>query len=186
MMFRPLFVAFLGLAMAAVLPRAEAQPAKKTTKSAPKQAEKSESGPKLVAQYGDWGVYVANGKGKVCYALAEPKSRAPKLNRDPGYFFVSTRPSENVHNEVSVVVGFTMKPEADATVDVGKESFPFYAKNDSAWIKNAAEEGKLIEAMRKGSDMNVKSTSTRGNVTTDHYSLSGISQALDRVAQECK
>ena len=91
-----------------------------------------------------------------------------------------------MHNEVSVVVGFTMKPDADATVDVGTASFPFYAKNDSAWIKNAAEEGKLIEAMRKGSDMNVKSTSTRGNVTTDHYSLSGISQALDRVAQECK
>lgn len=186
MMFRPLFVAFLGLAMAAVLPRAEAQPAKKATKSAPKAAEKSDAGPKLIAQYGDWGVYVANGKGKVCYALAEPKSRAPKLNRDPGYFFVSTRPSENVHNEVSVVVGFTMKQDADATVDVGNANFPFYAKNDSAWIKNAAEEEKLIEAMRKGSDMNVKSTSARGNVTTDHYSLSGISQALDRVAQECK
>jgi invasion protein IalB len=163
---------------------AGAQPAKK--KAAPKPAEKSDSAPALVSQYGDWGVYVANNKGKICYALAEPKSRAPKLNRDPAYLFVSTRPAENVRNEISVVVGFAIKEGSDATVEVGNMSFPFYTKNDSAWIKNAAEEGKLIDAMRKGSDLVVKSTSGRGNVTTDRYSLSGIAQALDRAAQECK
>jgi hypothetical protein len=32
----------------------------------------------------------------------------------------------------------------------------------------------------------MKSTSARGNANTDRYSLSGISQALDRVAQECR
>jgi invasion protein IalB len=186
MTLRPLFIAFLGLAMAAVLPRAEAQPAKKHAKPAPKHAEKSDSGPKLVAQYSDWGVYVANSKGKICYAVSEPKRRTPKLNRDPGYMFVTTRPAENVHNEVSVVVGFPIKEGSDATVDIGSASFAFYTKSDSAWIKNAAEEGKLIEAMRKGSDLTLKSTSTRGNASTAHYSLSGISQALDRLAQECK
>jgi invasion protein IalB len=185
MIFRPLFIFCLGTVIT-LAPGASAQPAKKTPKSAPKQTEKSEQGPTLVAQYGDWGVYVSNAKSRICYALAEPKSRTPKLNRDPGYFFISTRPAENVRNEVSVVVGFTIKEGSDATVDVGNMSFPFYAKNDSAWLKNAAEEGKLVEAMRKGSDLTVKSTSARGNVTTDHYSLSGISQALDRVAQECK
>ncbi len=185
MIFRPLFIFCLGTVMT-LAPGASAQPAKKTPKNAPKQTEKSEQGPALVAQYGDWGVYVSNAKSKICYALAEPKSRTPKLNRDPGYLFISTRPAENVRNEVSVVVGFTIKEGSDATVDVGNMSFPFYAKNDSAWVKNAAEEGKLVEAMRKGSDLTVKSTSARGNVTTDHYSLSGISQALDRVAQECK
>jgi hypothetical protein len=40
--------------------------------------------------------------------------------------------------------------------------------------------------MRKGKDLTMKSTSVRGNATTDRYSLSGIAQALDRVAQECK
>jgi hypothetical protein len=40
--------------------------------------------------------------------------------------------------------------------------------------------------MRKGRDLEMKSTSARGNATTDRYSLSGISQALDRVAQECR
>jgi invasion protein IalB len=154
----------------------------------PAQAAAAGPAPSLIAQYGDWGVYVSqNPKTKVCYALSQPKERQPGgLKRDPGYFFISTRPGENVHNEVSVVVGFTIKDGADAIVDIGGASFPFFTKNDGAWMKNAAEEARLIDALRKGRDFTIKSTSLRGNATNDRYSLSGIGQALDRVDQECK
>lgn len=180
MNFRPLLAISLGLAMAAVQPAA--------AKQAPKPAAKETgSGPKLVSQYGDWSVYVSETKTRICYALGEPKDRKPAgLNRDPAYFFVSDRPGENVRNETSIVVGFPMKEGVDATLEIGGMSFPFDTKNDGAWLKNAAEEGKLIEALRKNRDFTLKSTSTRGHVTTDRYSLSGISQALDRVAKECK
>ncbi|MBN8965564.1 MAG: hypothetical protein J0H89_09345 [Rhizobiales bacterium] len=53
-------------------------------------------------------------------------------------------------------------------------------------MKNAAEEGRLVEAMRKGADMVVKATTSRGTQTTDTFSLKGATQALDRAAQECK
>ena len=189
MVFRPILATIfaIGLSLAmAVSGTAQAASKKSNAKSAPKETPATGSGPQLVAQYGDWGVYVSNAKNKVCYALSEPKSRAPKLSRDPGYFFVSTRPSENVRDEVSIVVGFEIKDGMDAALNIGGADYPLYTKNDSAWLKNAAEEGKLIDAMRKGHDLTVKSTSTRGNVTTDRYALSGISQALDRAAQECK
>lgn len=164
---------------------------KKDTKQAqpaPAQPASTGSSPTLVVQYGDWGVYVSQTpKTKICYALSQPKDRQPAtLKRDPAYFFVSTRPGENVRNEVSIVVGFTLKEGGDATLDIGGANFPFYTKNDGAWVRNAAEEAKLIEAMRKAKDFSVKSTSLRGNPTTDRYSLSGIAQALDRVSQECK
>jgi hypothetical protein len=61
-----------------------------------------------------------------------------------------------------------------------------YTQNDGAWIKNVADEPKLVEAMRKGSEMVVKGESSRGAKTTDVFSLMGVSQALDRVAEECK
>ena len=61
-----------------------------------------------------------------------------------------------------------------------------YTQNDGAWIKNVAEEARLIDAMRKGADLTVKGTSTRGTQSTDTYSLKGLAQAMDRVAQECK
>ncbi|HWK01785.1 MAG TPA: invasion associated locus B family protein [Xanthobacteraceae bacterium] len=198
MIFRTAFIACLTLAIAntALVPALAQTAAKKSqgkAKAAPKAAAKeapkakaAPGGAQLVSQYGEWGVYVANPKGKICYVLAEPKDRKPKLKRDPGYIFITTRPAENVQNELSVVAGFTLKDGADATLSVGGMDFPLYTKGDSAWLKNAAEEAKLIEALRKQRDLNVKTTSSRGNVTTDHYSLSGISQALDRAAQECK
>ncbi|MGB7687986.1 MAG: invasion associated locus B family protein [Pseudolabrys sp.] len=44
----------------------------------------------------------------------------------------------------------------------------------------------MVETMRKGSDLVVKSESVLGTKTTDTYSLKGIAQALDKVADECK
>jgi invasion protein IalB len=61
-----------------------------------------------------------------------------------------------------------------------------YTQNDGAWVKNAAEEARLVEAMRKGADVTVRGESGRGTKTTDVFSLKGISQALDRTAQECR
>jgi invasion protein IalB len=61
-----------------------------------------------------------------------------------------------------------------------------YTQNDGAWIKNAAEETRLVESMRKGADLVVKGVSARGTQSSDTYSLKGLAQALDRVGQECK
>jgi invasion protein IalB len=144
--------------------------------------------PTAVAQYGDWGVYATDtARTKVCYALSQPKDRQPAaLKRDPGYIFISTRPGENVKNEVSVTVGFALKEGSEAQLEVGDGKFSLYTKGDGAWVRNAAEEARLVDTLRKGRDLVVKSTSVRGNITTDRYSLSGLAQALDRVAQECR
>src|SRR6185295_15027515 len=143
------------------------------------------AGPALVAQYGDWGVYVSQAaRTKICYALSQPKERLPAtLKRDPGYFFVSTRPGENVKNEVSIIAGFTIKEGSDAIADIGGTTFTLYTKTDSAWVRNVADEARLVDTLRRGRDLTVKSTSARGNATTDKYSLTGFAQALDRVAQ---
>jgi invasion protein IalB len=144
----------------------------------------------LLGQFGDWGAYKAEPGGKkVCFALSKPtkaETDPAGRNRDPSYAFVSTRPAEKVKNEVSVIVGYPQKAGFDATAAVDSASYTLYTQNDGAWVKNAAEEPKMIEAMRKGSELVVKSESTHGTKTTDTYSLKGISDALDKVAQECK
>jgi hypothetical protein len=153
-------------------------------------AAESADQPTLLGTFGDWGAYRGNSNGrKVCFALSRPTSAQtdpPNRPRDPSYLFVSTRPAENVQNEVSVIMGYPHKPDADATVEIGSEKYAMYTQNDGAWIKNAAEEARMIDGMRKGSDLVVRGVSSRGTNTTDRYSLKGISQALDRVAQECK
>lgn len=144
----------------------------------------------LLGQFGDWGAYTASPGGKkVCFALSKPTTAITDpagRNRDPSYAFISTRPAEKVKNEVSVIVGYPQKPSHDANATVGAATYVMYTQNDGAWVKNAAEEAQMVEAMRKGADLVVKSESTRGTKSTDTYSLKGIGEALDKVAAECK
>jgi invasion protein IalB len=152
------------------------------------QTKSTAPAPTAVAQYGDWGVYASqSARTKVCYALAQPKDRQPAgLKRDPGYLFIATRPGENVKNEVSVTVGFPIKEGSEAQLEIGDGKFSLYTKGDGAWVRNAAEEARLVDTLRKGRELVVKATSVRGNVTTDRYTLAGLAQALDRVGQECR
>ena len=144
----------------------------------------------LLGQFGDWGAYTASPGGKkVCFALSKPTQAVTEpagRNRDASYAFISTRPSEKVKNEVSVIVGYPQKPSVDASATVGSANYVMYTQNDGAWVKNAAEEAQMVEAMRKGADLVIKSESSRGTKTTDTYALRGIGEALDKVAAECK
>ena len=140
-----------------------------------------------IGTFGDWGAYQTQGKSKTCYALAQPKSREPStVKRDAAYIFISARPAENVKNEVSVIMGFPMKDNSEAQVEIGDSEFGLIAKGSNAWVKNPAEEGHLIDAMKKGSKLIVKASSTKGKVTTDTYSLGGLGQALEKVKKECQ
>ncbi|MBN8979986.1 MAG: Invasion associated locus B family protein [Rhizobiales bacterium] len=167
--------------------------AKSSAKSAPAPAKPAAAGstePNLIGQFGTWGAYTASPNGKkVCFALAKPassKTNPPNKPRDPSFAFVSTRPAEKVVNEVSIMIGYQLKPGSEGSVEIGNARYAMYAQGDGLWIKNAAEEDAMIAALRKGSDAVVKGTSAKGTDTIDTFPLKGLSQALDRLAQECK
>ncbi len=182
---------------------------KEKEKEKPKEKEAS-SKPALIGTYGDWKVYhAASGKARICYISAEPKSRDPSAAKtEKAYAFISERPSERVRNEVSFVMGFELataddlkevkkakKPKKhgdDApaapgapTATIGEASFDLTPVGSALWVKNAAEEGKVIDEMKKGSNLVIGATSKKGRKTTDTYSLSGFSQAVDKALKDC-
>jgi len=171
---------------------APAPAAKPTAKPAEPAAAAAGGGaePTLIGQYGTWGAYTATPNGrKVCFALAKPsssKTNPPNRPRDPAYAFVSTRPAEKVVNEVSIMIGYALKPGSESSLEVGGSAYAMYTQGDGLWIKNAAEEEQMVSAMRKSAEVIVKGTSAKGTETTDVFSLKGLSQALDRLAQDCK
>ena len=202
-------------ACAASAPLAPAAAAAKT-KPAPKSAAKPEPAkPSLVATFGDWKVFVGQvGKGRICYTLAQPKTREPaSLTRDPGYAFISDRPAEGVRDEVSFIMGFDISAgntaESDSEAKPGDKpskskarsktpaapapvalvdqasSFEMLPKGGNLWVKNAAKEGSLIAEMRKGAKLEIKAASVRGHQSVDTYSLTGFGQAMDRLQKEC-
>ncbi|WP_234684256.1 invasion associated locus B family protein [Bradyrhizobium monzae] len=180
-------------------PKAAAKPAAAAAKTAAKPESKPAAvpaavaggaEPTLIGQFGTWGAYSATPNGKkVCFALAKPsssKTNPPNRPRDPAYAFVSTRPAEKVNNEVSVMIGYALKPGSESSVEVGGAAFAMYTQGDGLWIKNAAEEERMVEAMRKSADLVVKGVSAKGTETTDTFSLKGLAQALDRISQDCR
>jgi len=193
---------------AAPQPAAPAAPAKPKPKPKPKPAKPAEATPaeakpaeakpaaaggaqpKLLGQYADWGAYTASPGGKkVCFAISKPTSEEtnpPNRPRNPIYMFISTRPADKVTNEVSIIIGYPFKPGSDASAQIGSTTFALYTQQDGAWIKNAAEEAQMVDAMQTGETAIVKGESAKGTQTTDTYNLKGVSQALDRIAQDCK
>jgi invasion protein IalB len=181
-------------------PKPVPKPAPKPTAAAPAPAKPGAPAaavaaaggvqPKLLGQYGDWGAYAASPAGKkVCFAISKPTSsqtNPPNRPRNPAYMFISTRPADKVANEVSVVIGYPFKAGSEASADVGSTSFALYTQQDGAWIKNAAEEAHMVDAMRAGQTVVIKGGSAKGTQSTDSFALKGLSQALDRVGQECK
>ena len=167
-----------------------AKPEAAKPESRPAAAVAGGAEPTLIGQFGTWGAYTATPNGKkVCFALAKPsssKTNPPNRPRDPAYAFVSTRPAEKVTNEVSIMIGYALKPGSESTLEVGGATYAMYTQGDGLWIKNAAEEERMVEAMRKSADVVVKGVSAKGTETTDTFSLKGLAQALDRLGQDCR
>jgi len=141
---------------------------------------------KLLQKYKDWSVYTADNNGKVCFAVSQPKNSTPKnVRRGPIYFYVSHYPGDKVVGEISVKMGYPFPPGGKVTVAVGSSSFELFTKDEGAFIEKTDDEAKLANAMKAGNNMTVKGRSARGTNTSDTYSLSGATAALERIAKEC-
>lgn len=143
---------------------------------------------KLVETQGDWAVYAHdNGGKKTCFVVAKPRSQKPtNVKRDPVYFYVSNWPKDKVSNEISIKMGYPLKPDVPAEIKIGDKTFEGFTKGEGAYIEKAAVEAQVIEAMKAGATMVVQGRSTRGTLTTDEYSLSGITDALGASAKACQ
>jgi invasion protein IalB len=162
------FLAAGGLALA-LAAGAQAETAKKADKEKDKDAANK---PALVASYGDWSVFHSQtGKSRICYTLAQPKSRDPEdPKRDPAYAFISERPGEGVRNEVSFIMGFEIgAPGAapDAKDKKKADAKDPKEKKDRGEVKSKKDKVELVpptamigdvdfELLPKGSDLWVK------------------------------
>ena len=85
--------------------------------------------------------------------------------------------------------GYQYKDNSKVTVQVGSDKFTFFTKNDDgaggAWVEQQPDEVRLIEAMKSNGEAIVTGISKRGTMTHDTYSLSGLSDALDKIHSSC-
>lgn len=135
----------------------------------------------------DWSAYTVKEKdGKACYIASQPKESRPKeAKRDPIWLLVTHRPYKKVENEVSVYIGYPFKEGSSARVEIDGQPYTLFTKDDTAWSSTAEEDAKLVDAMRKGSKLQVKGMSARGTETVDVFSLAGFSAAMKAISDAC-
>jgi len=148
-------------------------------------------GPTLLGNFREWSAYSrGDGDGKVCYALATPKSKEPaRTKRDATYFLINDWPGRKAKAEPEIVPGYQYKNGSTVSVKVGSHEFTFFTKNQAgsggAWVLNTPDEAKLIAALRGGATAVVTGTSRRGTRTIDTYALAGVSEAIDKIHADC-
>jgi invasion protein IalB len=185
---RPLLAAALFGLAALTFAAAPAQAQRASSKPAKTAATGGQGQALLLETAGKWQAFSSQqGRSKICYALSKAESRTPANLKDvEGLLFISSRPGEGVRNEISLVMNFDLKEDVEHQAIIGSDRFALVAKGQNVWLKNPAEEGRMLDALRKGSGLEIKGTSKRGNPTSDKYSLAGISQIVKRAEEACK
>lgn len=152
----------------------------------------------VVKTFSGWTLYSEAAQQQICFLASPPTETQPAgLKRDPALLYVSAWPKEGVRSEVSVKLGFPVRKATEPTVSVtgpgvsgpgnaAPPSFRMFVKDDRAFVTDATQELKLLEAMKKGTRLVVQATSERGTVVTDTFSLAGVSAGLQALAGGCQ
>lgn len=143
--------------------------------------------PRLLLESGDWKAYMLTENGhKVCYMVSQPKQEEGNYKRRGDiYALVTHRPSENTMDVFSYVAGYSYQNGSSVTVSFGGRSFKLFTQGETAWAEDAATDKKIAAAIRSGSNMIVKGTSSRGTPTKDTFSLKGSGAAYKAISKEC-
>ena len=150
--------------------------------------------PTAMGTFNDWSAWSFNGSvsggtttGKVCYMHAAPTKSSPE-NVDHGdvSFSISRSPAEGIESQANFVAGYPFKDNSPVTINIDGKEFMMFTQGESAWLLNTAEEPQLVAAMRAGKTMKVSATSRRDTKTTYEYSLSGVTAASKKIADECQ
>jgi hypothetical protein len=151
----------------------------------------ADSAPTLLGAFGGWSAYQSTtGDGRTCYVMATPKASEPKKAvRDPIYFLISDWPRRRAKAEMQIIPGYKYKDGSEVTAQVGAAKIMFFTQNTtgtgSAWVRDTADEARLVDAMRRGSKVVITGVSQRGTTTHDTYALDGLETALDRIHTAC-
>jgi invasion protein IalB len=140
-----------------------------------------------ISDHQDWSAFRYKQDGEtVCYMASTPKkAEGDYTSRGDVFAIVTHRPASNRIGEVSIDAGYTYKKDSTVRLKIGSNSWDLFTDGSNAWAPSATDDQAIVKAMRAGSSMTVKGTSTHGTLTTDTYSLLGFSKAYSAISKAC-
>jgi hypothetical protein len=143
---------------------------------------------KQIGTFEDWSAH-AEGKGnaRTCWIHSKPvKDEGKYSKRGRIDVFVSHIPRENIFNQVQFTAGYTFKKGSLTEVAIGNKKFELFTNGDTAWATDSKDDKAIVSAMRGGAKMIVIGRSSRGTLTKDTYSLTGITAAYKAIGKACR
>jgi hypothetical protein len=141
---------------------------------------------KLIGTFGDWEAYVRGGKAdRFCYIVSKPKEASLRSRRGDIFLLVWHRPAKKEFDVVQIDSGYAYKKDSEVQLKVGGDEWRLFTRDGNAWTYKGDDDANIVKAMRKGSRLIVKGTSSRSNPTTDSYSLKGVSAAHRAMNKAC-
>lgn len=147
-----------------------------------------------IGTYAKWRLFVdAQGAAQHCYIVGEPQRSQPRnVKRGNVFLTISHRPGQGVRDEVSVRIGYPFSASSTPFAKIGSDEFTFFtgvqAQNGAeewAWLEALSDQPRMVNAMKRGSELVFKATSARGTLTTDSYSLRGVTAAMKALDAAC-
>lgn len=134
----------------------------------------------------DWNVFTITQQGKkVCYIASAPKDKKGNYNKR-GEPYVLVTHLNGKADEASTSSGYPYKSGSEVAFTVDGKGYKLFTKGELAWAYDSGQDKQIVSAMKAGSKLNVKGTSTKGTYSQDSYSLSGFTAAYNRMKALCR
>ena len=145
-----------------------------------------------VAAKTDWAVFEEQ-EPKECWAVSAPKEtvntrdgRVVSVRRGEILLMAFFRPAAGVKGQLGFTGGYPFAGGSTVTMDVDGAQYELFTEGEWAWPASVADDGKIIAAMKRGSNAVLTARSARGTVTKDSFSLLGFTAALDEADKRCQ
>ncbi len=136
---------------------------------------------KLMVKSGDWSAHSHEaGTTRTCFAVSS--GQRPPSGGAVSRVLVSAWPKDGVKAEISIKLGVPPRQGSSVEVTVDAARFKLFVRDDRAFVADAAQELKLLDAMRKGATLALETVSEDGTAGKETISLKGLTQALQAIA----
>lgn len=144
-----------------------------------------------VAAKTDWSVFVENDP-KECWGVSAPKEtvntrdgRVVAVRRGDILLFVFYRPQADVKGQVTFTGGYPFAEGSTVNLNISGTEFELFTDGEWAWPASAADDAKIVTAMKRGAQAVLTARSARGTQTKDTFSLLGFTAAIEDADKRC-
>jgi hypothetical protein len=143
--------------------------------------------PTAIGRYNDWSVFTEkSGSDTICYAATAATDKAPRsAEHGEVWYYVTSWKSGRARNQPSLKVGFDLKDDAAGKVAVGRSSWTLFAVGPEAFADDA-DDRRIVDALKKGSELRAEAVSARNTQVAYHFSLKGSTAAIEKAAALCR